>query len=136
MLTERAFQHWQDVLHGLEENLTVIDCYKTVLLELKGELENRFMDFKNIKDDISAFSAILQVNVPRHLQNIEVIQLKNYLVYAPLFAPDQDLLKAYQSLPSTYYPRIRSFAARFLSMFASAYHTYCALFNASLLIDV
>jgi hypothetical protein len=100
--------------------LHVFASYKTLLSELKGEFENRFMDFKNITEEICAFSAILRVDVPRHLQ-IEVIQLKNDLVYSPLFAPDQDLLRAYQSLPPTSYPGIRRFAARFISMFGSTY---------------
>jgi len=42
---------------GFEDNLIVIDRYKTILPELEGKFENRFMDFKNIKDNILAFSA-------------------------------------------------------------------------------
>jgi len=61
------------------------------------------MNMKIIKDGISAFSAILQVNVTCYLQ-IEVIQLKNDEVHTPLFKPAQDLLKAYQSLPPTNQP--------------------------------
>ena len=105
---------------GVNEDPLVLEQYKAILKRLSEELKDRFIDFKNIKNDICAFSAITQADVPRNLK-LEVIKLKNDPIYSPQFAPGENLLKAYQSLPSDNYPKLREFAGRMISMFGSTY---------------
>lgn len=107
--------------------------YATISRDLKKEFEARFLDFKQIKHGICLLSAILlyEVNIyiPAQLQ-LEVITLRNDLVYALMFTPGSDLVAAYQLLPTLTYSRIRAFATRFSSMFGSTYH--CENYSPSL----
>ena len=84
----------------------MLEQYKAILTRLGEEFKDRFRDFKNIKNDICAFSAITKADVPRNVK-LEVIKLKNDPIYSPLFAPGENLLKPYQSLPSDSYPRLK-----------------------------